>query len=172
MEPLKRVLSFIDSLNERVAKFASWALIFLVLTMTYEVIARYVFGRPTLWSYDVSYMLSSFTLVLGMGYVLHIKEHVNVEFIYNKLSERGQALLDIIFFLLLFAPLWIYLLTFIYPNVARSWAINERAAAGTWRPIIYPYKSWIFLGVILLSLQGVAEFIRDVVVLITGGERP
>lgn len=41
---------------------------------------------------------------------------------------------------------------------------------GYWMPILYPFKTVMPVGVALLLLQGVAEFIRSVIDLLKGGE--
>jgi len=169
---LKTVLQAIDKLNEVIAKIFSWAMLLLALTMTYEVISRYVFNHPTMWSYDVSYFLGSMTLMLGMAYTLRIKGHVYIDIIYDKFPKRIQALLYVVFGLLLFFPLWGMLLKVMIPHTLLSWANQEKSWVGSWQPIVYPFKTWVTAGVAMLFLQGVAEFIRDLTVLITGGERP
>ncbi len=172
MSTLKILLSAIDRFNEKVARISAWAMLALVLTMTYEVIARYVFSSPTLWSYDLSYFLGSLALMLGMAYTLKIKGHVNIDIIYNRFPPRVRALLYVIFALMLFFPLWGLMVGAMIPHMLFSWAAQEKSWVGSWQPIIYPFKTWVTLGAAMLLLQGIAEFIRDLVVLITGGERP
>lgn len=172
MNSLKNILGAIDRFNETVARIFSWAMLALVLTMAYEVVARYVFNAPTLWSYDLSYFLGSMTLMLGMAYTLRVKGHVSIDIFYSRFSPRVQALLYVIFALLLFFPLWGMMVSVMIPHMMFSWAENEKSWVGSWQPIIYPFKTWITLGAIMLLLQGIAEFIRDLVVLVKGGDRP
>jgi len=169
---LKAVLNVIDKFNEIVAKIFAWAMLLLTLTMTYEVVVRYGFDSPTIWSYDVSYMLGSMVLMFGMAYTLKIKGHVSIDIIFNRFSPRVQALLYVIFALTLFYPLWGMMVKVMIPHTLFSWARHERSWVGTWQPIVYPFKTWVTVGTVMLFLQGTAEFIRDLVVLITGGERP
>jgi TRAP-type mannitol/chloroaromatic compound transport system permease small subunit len=131
-----------------------------------------VFGSPTQWSYDISYFFGSMTLMLGLAYTLKVKGHVSIDIIYNRFSPRVQALLYVIFALFLFFPLWILMVQAMIPHMLFAWASQEKSWVGTWQPIIYPFKTWITVGVIMLLLQGIAEFIRDLYVLVTGGERP
>lgn len=172
MTILKTVLQTIDKMNEVIAKIFAWSMLLLTLTMTYEVIARYIFNSPTLWSYDLSYFLGSMTLIFGMAYTLKIKGHVSIDIIYNKFPKRVQALLYVIFALVLFFPLYGLMVKVMIPHTLFSWANHERSWVGSWQPIVYPFKTWITAGIVMLLLQGIAEFIRDLAVLITGGERP
>jgi len=172
LQTVKRIFGAVDRANEVLAKLFSWAMLLLVLTMTYEVIARYGFGSPTLWSYDVSYFLSSLMVMLGMAYTLRIRGHVRIDIFYSRFSPRMKALTDVIFALVLFFPLLFLLTKAMVPHVMFSWAQQERSWVGTWLPIVYPYKTWVTAGVLLLLLQGAVEFVRDLYVAITGGERP
>ncbi|KKM11159.1 hypothetical protein SY88_09965 [Clostridiales bacterium PH28_bin88] len=172
MSVLNTVLGAIDKTNEWLAKIASWSMVLLVFTMTYEVVSRYVFRAPTIWSYDMSYFLSSIMLMFGMAYTLKVKGHVNIDIFYGRLSGRGKAVLDVIFALLLFFPLWVLMVKAMIPHVIFAWKMHEKSWVGTWLPAVYPFKTWVTVGTITLLLQGTAEFIRDLTVAVTGGERP
>lgn len=172
LSKLSRALGVVDKANEVIAKAFSWGMLLLVVTMTYEVVSRYGFSRPTIWSYDVSYFLSSLVIMMGMAYTLRIKGHVNIDIFYCRCSPRVKAILDVFFALLLFFPLWFLMSRVMFTHVQFSWAMKEKSWVGTWLPIIYPFKTWVTIGVIMLLLQGTAEFIRDLYVAITGGERP
>ena len=70
------------------------ALSILAITgiMTYEVVARYVFSRPTYWALEiVSYLLVA-TAALGMGYVMQRNGHVAVDVVERRLPRLGRAI--------------------------------------------------------------------------------
>ena len=172
MNAIKTIIRGIDKLSDLFMQGAKWFVLALILTLVYEVVMRYILSSPTLWSFDMSYMLGSIALIFGMAYTFKDKGHVNIDIFYEKLSNRNQALLNVLFALLLFFPLWLYLLYNLWPHMLRSWEIKERSPIGSWLPPFYPFKTWIFAGVALLTLQGIAEFLKDMVVLVTGGARP
>ena len=172
MRILKLIFSAVDKANEFLAKLFAWAMFLLVLTMTFEVVSRYGFGKPTLWSYDMSYFLSSLVVMMGMAYTMRIKGHVNIDILYNRLSPRMKAAADVIFALILFFPLWYLITQAMFAHVRFAWAMKERSWVGTWLPVVYPYKTWVAVGIVMLFAQGCVEFIRNLYVAITGGERP
>ena len=61
-----RVLEFPTVL---VAKTAAWLIIPMTCALVYEVVARYIFNAPTIWAYDVTYILAG-SLFLGVDTVL------------------------------------------------------------------------------------------------------
>lgn len=172
LKPLLQVFNYVDKFHEFVAKITSWLILILIFTMTFEVGSRYLFGNPTIWSYDLSYFLSSLFLMFGMAYTLSIKGHVNIDIFYGSFPPRVKATFDIVFALLLFFPMWYLIIELMIPHVVFSIDMNERSSFGSWFPIIWPYKLWILTGLIMLFIQGLVEFIRDMIWLIKGGERP
>ena len=68
---LRAVLRGIDAFSNWSGRIFSLLIFPLVLGITYEVIVRYAFNAPTIWAYDVSYMLygSHFMLEIGRAHV-------------------------------------------------------------------------------------------------------
>ncbi|WP_209125669.1 TRAP transporter small permease subunit [Alkalihalobacillus sp. BA299] len=170
MENFKKICAGIELLNEKVAKFSAWTILILILVVTYEVISRYVFNQPTKWSYEMSYFISSFFIIMAMALTLKTKNHVNIDIFYNKFSRRKKLLLSIFFNLVFFFPFWFLLLYTMIPNILNSFQTGERSSYGSWLPLIWPFKTWIFIGLTLLFIQGVLEFLKDIVRLIKGDE--
>ena len=169
MKNIDKILSILDGISEWSGKAVSWLVLILTLIIGYEIIMRYVFNAPTKWSFDISYMLGGAYFLLGEAYTLLKKRHVRIDIFYNRFSERKKALIDIIFYLIFFFPLWIGLLYAMIPYVYLSWVTGERYMQGYWMPILYPFKTVMPVGIFLFLLQGIAEFIRSVMVLRRGG---
>ncbi|WP_397474240.1 TRAP transporter small permease subunit [Pusillimonas sp.] len=155
----------VDPLTNWVASLVKWIVLVLAFVNCYEVVMRYVFGKPTIWAYDISYMLGGSFFVLGIGYALLTKAHVRVDVVYIHWSRKTQALLDVILSLLLFFPAFSVLLYKLIPWVIRSWERQEKASGSFWLPPIYPLKTIILIAVALLLLQGLSELCKDLKVL-------
>lgn len=162
------MLAVVDRLSTILAQIACWCAPLMVLTLTYEVVVRYAFGAPTLWSYDASYFLNSFMVSMGAAYTLMRRGHITVDVISSRYPPKLRAGLDLVLGLALLLPMCAVLLWAMWPNLERSWAIGERAATGTWLPPIYPFKAWILAGVALLLLQALVQAIRDAMALFAG----
>ncbi len=171
MHVLRKSFQAVDKLSELAGKLFSWFLVLLMLEIVYEVVARYGFRSPTMWSYDATYMFSSIVIVMGFAWTLRDRGHVRVDIVYSLLPERVRAFLDVILTPLLFFLLFYVGLKGMLGDVLYSWKIGELAAASSLRPPVYPFKTIIFTGMSLMLLQGIVEWLRDIVVLI-GGERP
>lgn len=163
---MRRVVKIIDSISEWTGKTISWIVVLLTATLGYEVFMRYFFNAPTQWAYDISYMLGGTFFLIGASYTLWMKGHVRIDIFYTRLSPRKQALVDVIFMLVFFFPVWIGIFYKLIPYVYFSWKIGERSLESYWRPILYPFKTVMPIGVLLLILQGIAEFMRRLLMLV------
>jgi len=169
MAALKLVMKAINTINEKIAKAFSFLIFLLIATLTYEVIARYGFNKPTQWSFDATYFISSLILVLGLAYTWQIGGHVSVDLITGTLPRRVNAAIRVVFIAGLFYLCWSNIFRVMIPHLQSSWFLKERSMTG-FMPPIYPYKTWIFVGVAMLLLQGIVEFFKELHVLITGDE--
>ena len=64
----------------------AWLNVPLVLAVSYEVIARYFFHTPTIWVFDVTYMLYGTIFMLGAAYALHKGAHIRTDFFFETWS--------------------------------------------------------------------------------------
>ena len=102
MDKLRFVLRIIDKLSIFIGTAVSVLLPTLCLVLTFDVVSRYVFHRPTIWAFDMAIFMFGYCGLLGGAYVLKEKEHISVDLFYGRLSLRGKAVLDVITGLLFF----------------------------------------------------------------------
>jgi len=169
MKTVIAMMKIVDVINEKIAKMTSYCLILLILSLVYEVIARYAFNAPTVWSSDATYFLCSIALIFTMAHTWQTGGHVSVDMLLVKFPVRIQACLNVFFLLTLFFLCWVMILWAMAPHVIESWRILERSSIGYYPPI-YPYKTWILIGTFLFVLQGVNVFIKEWYRLIKGKE--
>lgn len=164
---MKRVLDFIDNISEFTGRFCRWSVIILALVMCLEVFSRYVLGRPTIWSFETSVMLYAFYFMMNASYALLYKSHVAIDFFYERLTKKGQALLDIISTTLFFFPFLTVVLIEGTKYAADSWMLLEKSWSD-FAPPLYPIKTVIPVTALLLLLQGFAGFYRNIQIFRTG----
>jgi TRAP-type mannitol/chloroaromatic compound transport system permease small subunit len=155
------VVRVIDTFSEWSGRLLCWLIVPLVAGIAYEVIVRYLFNAPTIWAYDLSYMLYGSHFMLGAGYTLLRGGHIRTDVFYAKWSPRTRGLVDALLYLLLFFPGMIFFLWMGSQEALHSWQIGERSDASPWRPIVYPLKTALPLAILLLLVQGVSEFIKS-----------
>jgi C4-dicarboxylate transporter, DctQ subunit len=81
---------FVRLLNALISVSAMLAGIFVLITailVGYEVIMRYVFDAPTLWTFDITIFLIMYAAFLGSAFTLREGKHVRLEFFTNWLER-------------------------------------------------------------------------------------
>jgi len=159
---VRKLITAIDTLSEWSGRVFAWLIVPLVLGLTYEVIARYAFDAPTIWAYDVGYMLYGSHFMLGAAYTLLRKGHIRTDFFYEKWSPRRQGLIDAALYLFLFFPGVFFFFLAGWDSAAHSWFLRETSEASPWRPPLYPFKTVMPVTAALLFIQGISEFIKSV----------
>jgi TRAP-type mannitol/chloroaromatic compound transport system permease small subunit len=133
----------------------------LVGALTYEVFARYGFNRPTIWAYDVTYMLYGAHFMLGAAYTLFRGGHIRTDIFYQNWSPRTRGTVDALLYLLLFFPGMALFFWMGLQEALHSLDIREVSDSSPWRPPIYPFKAVIPISVLLLIIQGLSEFLKS-----------
>jgi TRAP-type mannitol/chloroaromatic compound transport system permease small subunit len=164
---MQRVLLWIDRLNAFIGQAFGWSILALTLTVSYEVFARYLFGAPTTWAFDASYMLYGALFMAAGAYTLSRNAHVRGDFLYRTWSPRRQAWMDLILYLLFFFPGIIALIVAGTIEADNSWLRDERTNSPATVPL-YPFKTIIPVVGVLMLLQGIVEFVRCLICIRTG----
>jgi len=153
----------VDTINTWVAEVIQWLCLPMVIIVTIEVILRYVFNRPTIWSWDISIQILALLTALGAGYALLQGTHVRVDVIVSRLPPRVNVIIDLVMMLLFFFGVGL-LMWWFKDEMLDSIAVRE-VWESLWAPPLYPLKVIMFVGICLLLLQGLAKFIRDLIII-------
>ena len=155
---MEKYFKFIDSINDFIGRYVSYLFVPLVFMLIFEVVARYIFNRPTQWNYDFTANLMGYYVFLGAGFTYLNKGFINMDAVYTRLSERKKAIFDICSF-----PLGLIFLTLLVwaggQQAKQSLSILETSGPPVYFPI-YPLKTFLFVGSILLWLQFVTDILR------------
>ncbi|EIE50270.1 transporter [Salipiger aestuarii] len=159
-QPWQRIVRVIDRFADLCGHALSWLVLALVVIVVLEAIRRYAFNSPSIWGYDMSYMLYGTIFMLGAGTTLRFGGHIRTDLFFNTWSPRQQAAVDLGFYTLLFFPGMAFFLLAGFDKALSSYLISERASASFWRPILWPYRAVIPLTALLVMIQGVSEVIK------------
>jgi TRAP-type mannitol/chloroaromatic compound transport system permease small subunit len=102
LEGYWKYVNAIDKFSDVTGRLFSYLVYPLVGCVAYEVFARYMFGAPTVWAYDVTYMFYGSIFMLGAAYTLLKKGHIRTDLFYNNWSPQKQGKIDAIMYLLFF----------------------------------------------------------------------
>lgn len=150
----------ITGLNRFIGRWACLAVLVIFVFLLADVVMRYVMGAPAIWTAELATLIFGAYAIIGGGFLLAERGHVNVDIIYGSFSARRKAIVDIITWPL-FALFVAVLLWQGYDIAAESIADGERFNS-TWRAYLWPTKIFIPIAATLLLLQGLIRLWADI----------
>jgi TRAP-type mannitol/chloroaromatic compound transport system permease small subunit len=159
---LLRAIAVIDKFTDTTGTWIAWLNVPLVLAVAWEVIARYAFNAPTLWSFDVTYMLYGTIFMLGSAYALHKGAHIRTDFFFEKWSLKTKGIIDSVAYVVFFFPSILLFGWVGWTEGFYAFQIGETSEQTPWRPILWPFKMVVPLACLLLLIQGVSETIKSI----------
>lgn len=161
---IEAIARAITSLNILIGKVAAWAIVPLFLLLFSAVVMRYFVGQPLVWMSETAQLIFGVYAVIGGGYLLTQRGHVNVDILYGNLSRKRKAAIDIVTSVLFF--LFIYVLLMEAISLASESISKWERSNSAWGAPVWPVKIALPVAAVLLLLQGVVKFIADVRILL------
>ncbi len=162
-------IQWIDGWMERVGRAVSWCTLALVLVVCADVGLRYLFNISHVATRELEWHLFAVLFLLGAGYTLKHDAHVRVDVFYQRLSPRMQALVNVVGCLVFLLPgCWLVIKT-AWPFAQQAWEIREGSPDPGGIPARYLLKACLPAAFLLLAVQGISFFCRNLLVL-TGRE--
>jgi TRAP-type mannitol/chloroaromatic compound transport system permease small subunit len=120
--------------------------ILLLANVVYDVVMRYVFNDVSIAFQELEWHLFSAVFLLGIPYAIKASGHVRVDIIYERLSNRAQAIIDILGTLIFLLPFCLLVAWFGIDFAKESYSLGETSGD----PGGLAYR-WIIKAVIPLS---------------------
>lgn len=151
---------FFDILSLVCSRMSMILVVLIVLAMTYEVAARYIFAKPTLWANELSLWIASFVFLLAGQYAMQQRSHIRIYVIYDMMPRFFQKASDILSILLLlffvFAMVWGG-----YDDAMRRFLRMETFGTAWDPPIPGIIKPAILIIIVLVAIQAISNLIAD-----------
>jgi len=166
MSLLRGVVRSIDTLNSVIGRAVALSLLFLIALVVYEVTLRYVFRTPTTWGNELISFIFAGYILLGGGYTLLHRDHVAMDILYARFTDRTKAIVDVLTagFVILYC--WILLRE---TGIMAIEALETgQRASSDWSPPLFPVMVSLPIGAALILLQAIAKLIRDLHMAATG----
>jgi len=163
---LNRLINTIDRITNIVGTVVSWLTIMMVAAVVIVVITRYFLQVGSIALQESVTYLHAIVFLLGIAYTLKQDGHVRVDIFYRQFSGRQRALVDFCGGLFFLIPVSVLIFYSSWDYVLASWAIGETSAENNGLPFIYLLKTLMILMPATLLLQGVAEILKSLLILI------
>ena len=126
MNLVSRAIACIDAVLDLTGAVASAILIALAGVLAYNVVARYAFSASSIALEELAWHFYSAIFLLGLSYALKAGAHVRVDLIFEGLSARTRAYIDLGGCLVFLLPLCAVVMVSGWHFTLDSWGFGER----------------------------------------------
>lgn len=117
------------------------------------------FFTPSLWTLEMAQFSMAAYYMLGGAYSMQMGAHVRMDLLYGRWSERGRAFVDTLTSVCLVTYLG-FLLYGAFSSTGYALKYDETSYSA-WSPYMAPIKITMTLGIILMVLQTISIFFKD-----------
>lgn len=158
----KVIKAYVDGITATsilVGKLAMYLVFGMLGILFFETISRTVFNHPWIWTVEMAQFVMAAYYTLGGAYTLIIDGHVRMDLAYAKWSPKNKALADV----LTFTIVMLYLVTLVLGGIiSLEYSIKyKQKSYSSWAPPVTPIKIIMLFGMLLMILQVIAEFFKD-----------
>ena len=107
---LQALADSLDRFAEKTGRIIAWLTLAMVLTTVSIVVLRYLFNSGSIALQESVTYLHATVFMLGAAYTLKHDAHVRVDIVYQKLTPRARAWVDLLGTLLLLLPVCLFML--------------------------------------------------------------
>ena len=162
---MSRFIRIVDAVSAWTGHAVAWLTLGMVAGGFLIVVLRYAFDTGWIWMQESVTWMHALVFLLGAAYTLERDEHVRVDVFYRGQPERRQALVNVLGALLLLLPTCMFLFVWSFGYVASSWRVLESSREAGGLPGLFLLKAALPAMAVLLALQGIAELLRNLLVL-------
>ena len=156
---VKIFVRYVEAVNKVVGKFSMYLVFGMIGVLLFESISRTIFNKPHIWVVEVAQFTMAAYYLLGGGYSMILKGHVRMDLLYGRWSGKTKATVDLFTGLFLIFYL-VFLLYGAYSSIEYAVMYGQRNRSA-WAPLMAPIKIIMGTGVLLMLLQAIATWFKD-----------
>ncbi len=166
MPVLRACVHYIDIFTDRSGRLLAWLALAMALMTTFVVVLRYGFNVGSIMAQEAVTYMHGCLFMLGTAYALKHESHVRVDIFYRNFSPRTRAWVNSIGGIVFLMPLCAFIGFASWNYVSESWIVRESSPEPGGIPAVFLLKSVIPLMALKLFMQGLAEVLRNALVLV------
>ncbi len=150
-----------DKFADMIGYTTAFVMVLMILNVTYDVIMRYFFNTGSIAMQEMEWHLFSVIILLGISYTLKEDGHVRVDLIYDRLTQKKKAKINMVGVVLFIIPVALLITVESIPFVIESFNSNEQSGDPGGLPYRWLVKSLIPLSFFLLIITSIGFFIKN-----------
>jgi TRAP-type mannitol/chloroaromatic compound transport system permease small subunit len=189
LKAMNAYVRIVDRMNTGIGMFAQYLLFGMMAILLWSSVSK-TFFDPALWTLETAQFALVAYYMLGGPYSILLGSNVRMDLFYGNLSPRRKAWTDaytilfLIFYLVVL--MWGALSSTAYslghfspdtfafygdliaafftggPDAAAAELGHLERSATAWRPYLWPVKVVMCVGILLMLLQAVSQFFKDI----------
>ncbi len=161
---IKGYVDGVTATTKAVGGFAMYLVFLMIGILFFETISRTIFNHPWIWTVEMAQFVMAAYYTLGGASTLRIGGHVRMDLTYARWSPKNKALADVLTFTLVIFYM-VVLMVGGFISLDYSLKYNQKSYS-SWAPIVSPIKIIMLAGMVLMTLQVIAELFRDLAILL------
>ncbi len=156
-----RIHQALNAFSKGTGALISWLTLAMMLLTALIVFLRYGLNIGSIALQESVSYLHATVFLLAAAYTFADDEHVRVDIFYRNFSAHRQAWVNAVGGIVFLLPVSLFLLGITWRFAADSWAIGEASGDAGGIDAVYILKSLLPLASFTLALQGLADVIRN-----------
>lgn len=159
----KFIISYVkgvDYISTKFGRLAMYAIFLMMGTLLLNAFTRNVLNIPLSWCIEMAQFTMTAYYIVGGPYSMQMDDHVRMDLIYDRYSDKTKARIDA--FTSIF--LVFYLVVLLIGSVSSTmYAIEyDQHKFSQWNPSMIPIKVIMVFGISLMLLQAISMFFKDI----------
>ena len=150
----------IDWICIKVGRLTMYTVFLMMFILVLSFVTRNIINIPLIWIIEMAQFIITGYYLLGGGYSMITGDHVRMDLLYSKFSDRNKAKMDAF----TSGFLVFYLVTLLIGSISSLvYTIETNQKLFTaWAPYVWPIKVIMLIGILLMLLQSFSMFFKDI----------
>jgi TRAP-type mannitol/chloroaromatic compound transport system permease small subunit len=158
---LLRLEQVINSFSELMGKISAVLFVLMLFNVFIDVVMRYVFNDVSIGMQEMEWHLYAAVFLLGVPYTLKAGGHVRVDLIYEGLSTKTKAMIDMLGCLFLLLPFCGLVAWYGVDFARESFELGETSGDPGGLPYRWLIKSVIPFAFFAMVISGIGLFLKS-----------
>jgi TRAP-type mannitol/chloroaromatic compound transport system permease small subunit len=152
----------LNRFSDAIGTFSAILLLLLIANVFYDVVMRYLFNDVSIGMQELEWHLYSMIFLFGVAYTLRADGHVRVDVIYERLSVKKRAVIDILGTLLFLWPFCFLVAGYSIGFAYEAYDIGETSGDPGGLPFRWVIKSMISISFICVLISSIGFLVRAI----------
>lgn len=168
-------VKYVDFVSTKFGRLAMYLVFVMIGVLLLDAITRNVIRIPLSWCVEMAQFTMTAYYIVGGAYSMQLGDHVRMDLIYDRCSEKTKAKLDVA----TSGCLLFYLVCLLVGSISSTiYAIETgQRKFSMWNPSMIPIKVIMVFGIVLMLLQAISMLFKDIarakgMAITHEGERP